>query len=48
MKTVTFEISDEQHAEFAQAAKSAGMLRDHYARSAVLDKVEKDLNKNKK
>jgi hypothetical protein len=48
VKTVTFEINDEQHAEFAQAAKAAGMLRDHYARIAVLDKVEKDLNKNKK
>jgi len=39
-KTVNIKLSDEEHMDFKAACKKSGVLRSHFARIAILEKVE--------
>ena len=39
-KTVSIKLSDEEHEKFSDACKKTGIRRHHFAKIAILEKVE--------
>ena len=41
-KTVSIKLSRDEHKKFVAACKRSGVLRNNYAKKAVLDRVDKE------